>query len=461
MRLRIPYQRQISSVPLLVRGRKILKSNSATTTTTLHDGFLRRRRTCTSTTDPSPTLVNIRIPTVTTSTNTTTNEVLKWSRSSSTASTTSAAVLTNAVSHRRVVDLRSDTVTAPSPAMLQTCLQASTGDDVMGEDPTVQELQHCVADLFHKECGLYVPTSTMANLIAIMAHCQIRSSDIIIGSQSHIALWEAGNVSSLANVFPKMIPEQSDNGQFHLSHVRDVTNLDDGDVHVCKTQLLCLENTHNMLGGIALSVEYMNEIGSFCRTELQNLPIHLDGARICNAALALNVPVHDLCHSAQTVSVCLSKGLGAPVGSVLVGDAETIRLAKRARKRCGGGMRQAGVIAAMGLYAIQNNVHRLRDDHHRAQRFASTLMEHGFQLMRNGQVDTNIVYFQLPRSNDTNGTVKITKEAFQTRLFQEYGVKVTGGYSSGGNYFRAVTHLDINDDDIAHAANAMVELCYR
>ena len=358
---------------------------------------------------------------------------------------------------RRIVDLRSDTVTSPSALMLHSSLQAKTGDDVMGEDPTVQELEQYMASLFNKECGLFLPTSTMANLVAIMAHCHHRSSEILMGAQSHTALWEAGNVSGLAGVFPKFMNENAQTGRCNVQQIRDLTNIDDHDVHVCQTKLLCLENTHNMLGGIALPLDYMKEIGSLCRNELNNLPIHLDGARICNAAIALNVSVQELCAPVNTVAICLSKGLGAPLGSVLVGDKETIRLAKRARKCCGGGMRQAGVVAAMGLHAIKNNYNRLVDDHVRAQRLAGTLMENGFRLMRNGQVDTNIVYFQLP----DNTKVKVSKEEFCIRLVKEYGVKVTGGYSSGGNYFRAVTHLDVNDDDVDHAAQAMIQLCYQ
>ena len=363
-------------------------------------------------------------------------------------------------STRRIVDLRSDTVTSPSYDMLQTSLRAKTGDDVMGEDPTIQELEQYMAHLCDKEYGLYVPTSTMANLIAIMAHCNRRSAEILMGAHSHTALWEAGNASGLAGVFPKFMNEDIFTGRCDVQQIRDLTNLDDHDVHVCQTQLLCLENTHNMLGGIALPVEYMNEIGSLCRNELLNLPIHLDGARICNAAIALNVSVQELCQPVNTVAICLSKGLGAPLGSVLVGDKEIIRLAKRARKRCGGGMRQAGVVAAMGLYAIQNNYNRLVDDHVRAQRLAQTLAENGFRLIRNGKVDTNIVYFQLP-DDTANRNLKVTKQDFCTRLLKDHGVKVTGGYSSGGNYFRAVTHLDVNDDDVDRAAQAMVQLCYQ
>ena len=366
---------------------------------------------------------------------------------------TTTSIHTSDSSTRRIVDLRSDTVTSPTYDMLQTALQAKIGDDVMGEDPTIQELEKYMASLFNKECGLYVPTSTMANLIAIMAHCNQRSSEILMGAQSHTALWEAGNASGLAGVFPKFMNEDAQTGRCNVQQIRDLTNIDDHDVHVCQTQLLLLENTHNMLGGIALPVEYMSEIGSLCRNELNNLPIHLDGARICNAATALNVSVAELCNSVNSVAICLSKGLGAPLGSVLVGDRETIRLAKRARKRCGGGMRQAGVVAAMGLYAIQNNYNRLVDDHLRAQCLASTLVENGFRLIRNGQVDTNIVYFQLPDDS------KVTKGEFCTLLSKEHGVKVTGGYSSGGKYFRAVTHLDVNDDDVIRAAEAMVQLC--
>jgi threonine aldolase len=239
--------------------------------------------------------------------------------------------------------LRSDTVTAPSRHMLEAALTAPTGDDVLGEDPTVQKLQEYMADLLGKEKALFVPSGTMANLVAIMAHCHTnRSSEMIIGQNSHISLWEAGNAASLAGVYTRPLPEDVLSAELQVTDVRDACNRSDTDDHVCKTELLCLENTHNILGGAALPLSHMREMGNLCQQEL-GIKLHVDGARIFNASVALNVSVHDLCAPADSVAICLSKGLGAPLGSVLVGESEFIRLAKRARKRCGGGMRQVNM----------------------------------------------------------------------------------------------------------------------
>jgi threonine aldolase len=352
----------------------------------------------------------------------------------------------------RVVDLRSDTVTAPCRPMLEAAMNAVTGDDVMGEDPTVLELEAYVADLFGKEKGLYVPTATMANLVAILSHCHGRASEIIIGSNSHICLWEGGNAAGMGGVHTRQLMEDEATAELHPSQIRDAIRSDNDD-HFAKTELLCLENTHNMLGGVALSVEYMNSIGSLCHEH--GLGLHVDGARICNTAVALGVSVQDLCRAADSVSLCLSKGLGAPLGSVVVGEMEFIRLAKRARKRCGGGMRQAGVVAAMGLYAIRNNYDRLEVDHERATRLAGMLESRGFRLPRQGKVDTNIFYFGLPESSN------ISTGDYCARLNTEYGIKLTGGYSRGGELFRAVTHLDLSDSDIDRAADAMIKLCFK
>jgi threonine aldolase len=334
--------------------------------------------------------------------------------------------------------------------MLETALSAPTGDDVMGEDPTILHLEAHTAELFGKEKGLFVPTGTMSNLVAIMSHCHARSSEIIIGASSHICLWEGGNTAGLGGVHTRQLQEDPESAEMDLVQVRDAVNGDDDD-HAAKTELLCLENTHNMMGGVALSPTYMNDMGALTR-EL-GIKLHIDGARIFNAAIAHDISVKEMCASADSVSVCLSKGLGAPMGSVLVGETEFIRLAKRARKRCGGGMRQAGVVAAMGQYAIDHNVELLGDDHRRASKLANELQQHGFRLLRQGRVDTNIFYFRLPE----NSTVSI--KDYCQRLNAEFGVKLSGGYSRGGELFRVVTHLDVNDEDIDRAAFAMVQLC--
>lgn len=333
--------------------------------------------------------------------------------------------------------------------MLAFGLAAQTGDDVFGEDPSILQLQAALASKFNKEAALYCPTGTMANLVAIMAHCHDRASEIVIGTQSHLCLWEGGNVSNIGGVSTRQVPEL-ENGQLPLDQVRDVWTSDIDD-HWAKTQLVCLENTHNMMGGVALPKSYIDNMGSTCRD--LNVKLHIDGARIFNAAVFLEEDVKDLCAAADSVSICLSKGLGAPLGSVLVGDTETIRLAKRARKRLGGGMRQAGVVAAMGLYAIEHNVERLAQDHTRARRMAAELRAHGFQIPRDGKVDTNILYFSLPENS------LVTKDLLGARLLAEYGVKVGGGYSRGGVLFRVCTHLDVNDEDLDRATEAIINVC--
>ena len=333
--------------------------------------------------------------------------------------------------------------------MLAFGMSAPTGDDVFGEDPSVLHLQELLASKLNKEAALYCPTGTMANLVAILAHCHGRASEIVIGTQSHLCLWEGGNVSNIGGVSTRQIQEL-ENGQLPLDQVKDVWRLDNDD-HFAKTQVICLENTHNMMGGVPLPKQYINDMGSLCRT--LGVKLHIDGARIFNATIALEEDIQDLCAAADTVSICLSKGLGAPLGSVLVGDTETIRLAKRARKRLGGGMRQAGIVAAMGMYAVEHNVERLAQDHIRAQRMASEMKEHGFKIPRNGLVETNIVYFSLPNNS------LVSKEEFRIRLLTDHGIRVTGGYGRGGEFFRICTHLDVNDDDIDRATEAIIQIC--
>jgi threonine aldolase len=348
-----------------------------------------------------------------------------------------------------IIDLRSDTVTAPSKSMLMAALHARTGDDVMGEDPTVLELEETTADLFGKERGLFLPTGTMANLCAIMSHCHYRASEIIVGANSHICLWEGGNAAGLAGVHTRQLIEDENTAQFNKQDVMDAFRSDNDD-HFAKTAALCLENTHNMMGGVALSAEYIREMGNL--TQALGIALHIDGARICNAAIAHDISLKELCAPADSVSVCLSKGLGAPLGSVLVGQTEFIRLAKRARKRCGGGMRQAGVVAAMGLYALQNNRERLAVDHARAAKLALELQRNNFRLPRQGRVDTNIIYFALPEGSG------ICNEEYIDCLWTEFGVKLTGGYSRGGELFRLVTHKDLTDEGMDRAAQGLVQL---
>ncbi|KAL7545234.1 hypothetical protein ACHAWF_008584 [Thalassiosira exigua] len=359
-------------------------------------------------------------------------------------------------SGRDVVDLRSDTVTKPTPTMLEAAAAAATGDDVMGEDPTANALEAHVANLFGKESALFLPTATMANLCAILAHCHHdRSAETIVGSNSHINLYEGGGYANLAGVSSKQVEEGAD-AMFSLEDLRDAFRSDDDD-HYAKTALICLENTHNILGGVALPPSYIDDVGKLAREEWKDhgVKVHIDGARVLNSAVSQSVSPSRLCAGADSVSVCLSKGLGAPMGSVLVGEEEFIRLARRARKRLGGGMRQAGVMAAMGMHALSNHVDRLAEDHARARRLGNELRSAGFWLPRDGRVDTNVVFFALPEDCD------LKKEDLAPLLFEKHGVKIGGGYSSGGKLFRLVTHMDVDDWGIDAAIEGITSLCKR
>lgn len=245
-----------------------------------------------------------------------------------------------------------------------------------------------------------------------------------------------------------------EDAMFSLQDIRDAHHVDNDD-HYAKSILICLENTHNMLGGVALSSSYIDTIGKLAHDEWKehSMKVHIDGARILNAAVSQNISPSVLCAGADSVSICLSKGLGTPMGSILVGETEFIRLARRARKRLGGGMRQAGVMAAMGMYALSNNVDRLADDHARAQRLATELQNAGFWLPRGGKIDTNVVFFALPIQ------CKLTKEELPLLLYEHYGVKIAGGYSSGGRLFRLVTHMDVDDKGIDTVIEGITSLC--
>lgn len=340
----------------------------------------------------------------------------------------------------------------PSREMLQVGIDAPLGDDVMGEDPSVAELEEYMANLFGKERALFVPTGTMANLVALLAHCHTRASEVIIGKESHLNLWEGGHVAGLGGIYAQQLPENDMTAELDEEQVKDAVRTDTDD-HWPQTKLLCLENTHNMCGGVALSPDYMNRMASLAHD--LGLKCHVDGARIFNSLVAQGVTPREMCRTIDSISVCLSKGLGAPLGSVLIGDADMIRLAKRARKRCGGGMRQAGVVAAMGLYAVKHNVDRLQDDHIRAQRIGAELKSNGLTLLRNGIIDSNIVYFALPEDS------KISTDDMARRASEHYGVKFGSGYSKGGKLFRIVTHMGVNDEDTDRAIEAVVNLSTR
>jgi threonine aldolase len=281
-----------------------------------------------------------------------------------------------------MIDLRSDTVTRPSAGMRKAMHDAEVGDDVFGDDPTVNRLQEHAAALFGFEAALLFPTGTQSNLAALMSHCQ-RGEEVILGSEAHSYRYEAGGLAVLGSIQPQVVPNRPD-GSLDLAEVEALIKPD--DPHFARTRLLALENT---ITGRVLPRKYMAEAIDLAKRK--KLAIHLDGARVFNAAVAQGMNVKELCAGFDSVSSCLSKGLGTPAGTLLLGGNELIQKAKRARKILGGGMRQAGVLAAAGLYALQNNVARLREDHENAARLARGLRELGLEA----QLNTNMVLLKV------------------------------------------------------------------
>jgi threonine aldolase len=318
-------------------------------------------------------------------------------------------------------DFRSDTVTRPSSAMRAAMAAAEVGDDVFGDDPTVKRLEARVAELIGKETGLFVPSGTQSNLIALMTHCE-RGDEYIVGQQAHCYRWEAGGAAVLGSIQPQPLENGAD-GTLALADIEAAIKPD--DPHFARTRLLALENT---IGGKILPTDYV--LAATALAKRHRLACHLDGARLLNAAVALGVPAATLAQPFDTVSVCLSKGLGAPVGSVLVGSKAAIARARRLRKMLGGGMRQAGILAAAGLYALEHNVERLAQDHANARALAQGLaLLPGLSV---SQPDTNIVFVSVDAS---------IAPAFAAHLAQ-HGIGVVSTY--GSTRQRWVTHLDVD-----------------
>ena len=331
----------------------------------------------------------------------------------------------------KTIDLRSDTITRPSPEMRRAMSEAEVGDDVLGDDPTVIALQDYAAGLLGKEAGLYFPSGTMCNQAAIRALTR-RGDEVFLHAQAHIVFYEQGAASALSQVQLRVF--DSPGGTLDLERMDDYVHTD-ADVHFAPTRLVCLEQTHNHCGGVVLPLEHILAVRELC--DRHDLKLHLDGARLFNAVAASGISAAEYAAPFDTVSICLSKGLGAPVGSVLVGDAATLQLAQRARKIYGGGMRQAGIIAAGGLYALRNNVERLADDHRRARRLAEALAALPGLEVGLDTVQTNLVFA------GTRGT-GLPAAALVERFAAEGVLCLDEGPCS----VRFVTHLDLEEGDI-------------
>ena len=344
----------------------------------------------------------------------------------------------------RIIDIRSDTVTLPTKEMRQAMADAEVGDDVYGEDPSVNRLQDEVASLLGKEAGLFVPSGTMGNLICIMAHCGRRGDEVLLGDKSHISLFEQGGVSQIAGVHPRALKNLPD-GTMDLQELEGQICTGQ-DVHQTKTCLICIENTHNAMGGRVIKPSYMDKLAAV--TKKHNLRLHIDGARILNAATALSVSPAELVKHADSVSVCLSKGLGAPVGSVVVGSRDFITQARRVRKSLGGGMRQAGVLAAAGLYGLEHISKRLLTDHQNAQQLAkglASLKELGVQVDLESS-ETNIVFFSI-HSPQVTAHELVKELAVPTEVHGQLVVIKAGAESP--MLVRVLTHHWVTHDDIS------------
>ena len=328
-----------------------------------------------------------------------------------------------------MIDLRSDTVTRPTEGMRRAMLEATVGDDVFGEDPTVNRLEEYVAGLLGKEAALYAPSGTMTNQIGVQVNTN-RGDEVLLHEGSHIFVYEAGAPAMLSGVQLRTLP--GENGIIDPETVSAAVRPD--DVHFPRSRLLCLENTHNTAGGKVFPLEDFAAVARAARD--LGLKVHLDGARLFNAQAATGIPASEWCAHADTVSVCSSKGLGAPVGSLLAGDEATIREARRARKAFGGGMRQAGFIAAASLYAFEHHIERLSEDHVRACNLATGLREAGYEAR---EPDTNLVL------------VAVEDPPEFLRALAREGVLATPGKPG---FVRLCTHLDLGDEELQTAIAA-------
>lgn len=337
-----------------------------------------------------------------------------------------------------VIDLRSDTVTLPTPAMREAIFHADLGDDVFAEDPTINRLEAMAAERLGMESAMLVVSGTMANITCLLTHCA-RGEEVILGDCAHIFLSEAGGMSALGGIFPHTVPNLPD-GTMPLDRIEAAIRSD--NIHFPRTRLICLENTHNRCNGAVLTPDYTAAVVALAK--LHGIAVHLDGARIFNAAVALGVDVRELTRGMESVSVCLSKGLAAPVGSVICGSGPFIARARRIRKMLGGGMRQAGIIAAAGIVALENMTERLAEDHANAHRLVEGISRIRGLAADPDHVRTNILFFDLTDR-------RLTEDAFIARL-KERGVLL---HHAGPFRFRMVTHYGIGEADIETAMEAL------
>jgi threonine aldolase len=329
------------------------------------------------------------------------------------------------------IDLRSDTVTLPTKEMREAISNAELGDDVFQEDPTINNLEKLAAKKFNKEAAVFLPSGTMANLVAVLTHCN-RGDEVMLGDQSHTFLYEAGGISSFGGVHSRQLKNHND-GTIHLNDIKNAIRKK--DVHFPPSRLICLENTHNRCFGMPLETNYVNEVVDIAKNN--DMSVHVDGARIFNAAVATGSTVADLTKNVDSVSFCLSKGLSAPSGSLLCGDKNFIHRARFNRKALGGGMRQAGILAAAGVVAIDIMSAKIIEDHRNAKALAFGIAKIDGINIETEKIKTNIIYFKLDHP-------KINSES----LLDIMSKKNIRFFELGPNWFRLVTHSGISKENI-------------
>lgn len=341
-----------------------------------------------------------------------------------------------------MIDLRSDTVTKPTEVMRQAMARAEVGDDVYGEDPTVNRLQERAAEIFEKEAALFVPTGSMGNQIAVKLHTH-PGDEVIIEERGHIYNYEMGTPAVASGVMFRAVRSADGSGHLKWEEIEPALHIDQ-PYYSCPTGLICLENTHNFAGGSVMTAEHCADICE--RSHSKGIPVHLDGARIFNASVALDTPVAELARNCDSVQFCLSKALGAPVGSMLVGSRDFIKEARVWRKRFGGGMRQAGILAAAGLVALEDSPKRLHEDHINARRLAEGLAEIRGIKIDVERVVTNIVIFDITGTGMTSADI--------CERLKERGILAI----PFGSAIRMVTHCDVSTKDIETALDRLREI---
>ena len=341
----------------------------------------------------------------------------------------------------KIIDLRSDTVTLPTKGMQTAISNAKLGDDVFGEDPTVNELEKKSAQMMGKESALLVPSGTMGNLISILVQCE-RSTEILLGNKSHTFYYEAGGISAFGGIHSRQLENQKD-GTILLDDIKSSIRGD--NVHFPKTSAITLENTHNLCNGSPITANYIKDVSDIAKNN--NMKLHIDGARIFNASVSLDVGVIDLVKDVNSVTFCLSKGLSAPVGSIICGSEEFIYHARRTRKALGGGMRQAGIIAAAGIVSLENMIDQIKEDHSNAQLLKTGIVAIDGLSIDKENIKSNILYFEI--ESERQRSTQLNKQTQNKNLYP-VEIKLDNIYffETSLNRFRLVTHYGITKEDI-------------